>query len=119
MRGNYILAENGDPIACSDTGVWGRWFVTADRTVARTERGEGVRSLWTVSTVFLGIDHNFGPTGDPVLWETLIFGGEHDGEGARYTSLAAARAGHEIWVLVAEGKTTPDAVREMEEGLNG
>lgn len=33
-----------------------------------------------VSTVFLGLDHSFGSFGEckPVLFETMIFGGEHD-----------------------------------------
>lgn len=48
-----------------------------------------------VSTVFLGIDHGFGrrPEDPPVLFETMVFGTD-DQEQWRYTSLAAARAGH-------------------------
>jgi hypothetical protein len=41
----------------------------------------------SVSTVFLGIDHGFRcDRGLPVLWETMIFGGPHDGYQNRYTS---------------------------------
>lgn len=29
----------------------------------------------SISTVFLGIDHNYSNAGPPVLWETMIFGG--------------------------------------------
>lgn len=47
----------------------------------------------TVSTVFLSLDHGFGE-GPPVLWETMIFGGKHDGEQWRYTSREDALAGH-------------------------
>lgn len=68
----------------------------------------GVRAHWrhvgideigasTVSTVFLGLDHahNGGP---PVLWETMVFGGDLDGEQERYTSRADAVAGHAAMV---------------------
>jgi hypothetical protein len=47
-----------------------------------------------VSTVFLGLDHAFRG-GPPVLWETMVFGGVLDGEMDRYTSKAAAFAGHQ------------------------
>ena len=55
-----------------------------------------------VSTVFLSMDHSYSfddegnrienPT--PVLWETMIFGGEHSGYQERYTSHDDALAGH-------------------------
>jgi hypothetical protein len=53
------------------------WFETANRRVAETMIGEA----W-VSTVFLGVDHNFSLTGkvSPVLWETMVFGGTLDQE---------------------------------------
>lgn len=49
-----------------------------------------------VSTVFLGLDHSFGLAGDrlPLLWETMIFGGKHDGYVDRYSSRGAALKGH-------------------------
>ena len=28
-------------------------------------------------TVFLGLDHDFLDRGDPILWETMVFGGPH------------------------------------------
>jgi hypothetical protein len=37
----------------------------------------------TVSTVFLGIDHRYGPDGPPVLFETMVFGGPLDQEQER------------------------------------
>ena len=47
-----------------------------------------------VSTVFLGLDHRWEPDGPPVLYETMIFGGEHDGDMDRYCTRDAAEAGH-------------------------
>lgn len=48
-----------------------------------------------VSTVFLGLDHNFRAAGPPILWETLVFGGVLDGEMRRYASREAALLGHQ------------------------
>jgi hypothetical protein len=35
---------------------------------------------YTVSTVFLVLDHNFGDSNEPILFETMVFGGEEDYE---------------------------------------
>ena len=48
-----------------------------------------------VSTVFLGLDHAWN-SDIPVLWETMIFGGEHDQYQERYTSYEDALEGHKI-----------------------
>ena len=47
----------------------------------------------TVSTVFLGIDHNFGE-GKPLLFETMVFGGKLDEETERYSTWEEAVEGH-------------------------
>lgn len=90
----YILADDGNPEACDDIEVWARWFATADRHVQETYVGK-VR----VSTVFVGIDHNFGK-GTPLLWQTMIFGGVHNGGGKRYASAGDALTGHASFVAL-------------------
>ena len=52
--------------------------------------GDDVR----VSTVFLVLDHAWNSK-TPVLWETMIFGGEHDQYQMRYTSYKDALEGHQ------------------------
>jgi hypothetical protein len=48
-----------------------------------------------VSTVFLGLDHRWAKDeGDPLVFETMIFGGVNDQYQKRYTSYEAAEAGH-------------------------
>lgn len=47
-----------------------------------------------VSTVWLGLNHAFMPGGPPLIFETLIFGGRHDGELQRYSTESEALAGH-------------------------
>ena len=70
MSDKFIL--DGKTPVPADLMTWAAWFEKADRHVAKEER-DGVR----VSTVFLGLDHSFGQ-GPPLLFETMIFGGEHD-----------------------------------------
>jgi hypothetical protein len=52
-----------------------------------------IKGVW-ISTVWLGINHNYGE-GAPVIFETLIFGGKHDGEMERYCTEAEALEGHQ------------------------
>jgi hypothetical protein len=68
------------------------------------------RCLW-VSTVWLGIDHNWTRTGPPLIFETMAF--ERGMEGVdcqRYTTEAQALAGHAALVHAArEGLLDPHA----------
>ncbi len=51
----------------------------------------------SISTVFLSMDHGLaGLIGDetPVLFETMVFGGEHDGYQERYHTYDEAEEGH-------------------------
>jgi hypothetical protein len=84
----YLLADR-QVVACPDTLTWARGIGKLDRRVAGTLIGP-VR----VSTVFLGIDHRFGGKGPPLVFETVIFGGIHDGEMWRYSSWDDAETGH-------------------------
>src|SRR6516164_5670455 len=49
----------------------------------------------TVSTVFLGLDHNILGVGKPVVFETMVFGGVHAGAMNRYCTYQDAKEGHE------------------------
>lgn len=68
------------------------------RRIAFDDLGEGV----TVSTVFLMINHSFGD-GPPILFETMIFGGENDQWQDRYTCYDLAELGHKRAVEIAKG----------------
>ena len=102
---NYIL-EGHNPVGVDDIITWGKWFETADRHVAKTAINDEIN----VSTVFLGLDHSFGG-GPPLLFETMIFGGEHDQYQDRYETWAQAEIGHEKAVVLAsdpEGLNTDE-----------
>lgn len=73
---------------------WASLFEDEDyRRVALTEIGD-VR----ISTVWLGIDHNFWGQGPPLIFETMVFGGPLDEEQERYSTEAQALAGHDQMV---------------------
>lgn len=85
---HYIL-KDGIPVQEPDLLTWAIWYEDFDgRRVANIEIGD-VR----ISTVFLGLDHQWGG-GPPLLFETMIFGGEHDDYQERYSTLEEAMAGH-------------------------
>ncbi len=99
MPGLFILDDDGEPVRVEDLAAWGTWMASHDaiRVVARTHPVPGVR----VSTVFLGLDHNFGfDQSPPILWETMLFVAKPhalaglDLEQWRYPSRQAALQGH-------------------------
>ena len=89
MSLKYIL-KGHTPIICRDLLQWAQWMETADRRVSKTMLGQT-----TVSTVFLGLDHSFGPSGTtPILFETMVFGGPLSDDQRRYTTWDEAVQGH-------------------------
>jgi hypothetical protein len=89
MNSKYIL-KGHTPVAEPNLMKWVQWFGEADATVAQTTVAPGVN----VSTVFLGLDYNDG-VGAPILFETMIFGGERNGECHRYSAWEEAAKGHQ------------------------
>lgn len=77
---------------------WAKWFETADRHVNDTCVAE-VR----ISTIFLGLDHNYRSEGPPLIFESMIFGGTFDLECRRYSTWDEAIAGHEELVCQVKG----------------
>lgn len=94
----YIINDEGNPVEEPDTLAWGRWFKTAERRIMCDKLPNGTR----VSTIFLGLDHSFGG-GSPILYETMVFGGAHDGYQERYTTKEEALLGHKRAVELALG----------------
>ena len=86
----YIL-KNKKPVLCTDIVKWGQWMSSGiNKHVAKTTKGNV-----TVSTIFLGIDHNFINGGNPpILFETMIFGGQYNEEQWRYCTWEEAEEGH-------------------------
>jgi len=87
----YIL-DGKTPVPIYDLHKWVKWCQKNSRIVKRTKLLDVL-----VSTVFLGMDHQFGQ-GEPILFETMIFGGDHDEFQERYSTWEQAEAGHEAAV---------------------
>lgn len=86
------------------------WFERTDETPfqdggRRVARAELKNPDVLISTIFLGWDHSFGRGGDPVLFETMVFGREDmEDYQRRYTTVEEARAGHAQAVRFACGE---------------
>lgn len=92
MTDKFILVGK-EPKAVS-LMEWAAWFEGGvdQRRVALTVLASGVE----VSTVFLGLNHNWGP-GPPLLFETMVFGSATDSDDLdcrRYSTWAEAEVGH-------------------------
>lgn len=93
MAERYTMDDNGEAHVCSDLLTWARWMENADRHICKTETENGV----TISTVFLGLNHSFYDVGQ-LLFETMIFGGDHDQYQERYATKQEAIEGH-MWAV--------------------
>lgn len=129
MFDQYILV-NGKIKKANSFLDYALWFEDMNnRRIDRTEINEDVY----VSTVFLGIDHNFGRIIEekksqwhvgafnaqecektfngrkPILFETMVFGGEYDQYCWRYSSMGEAKIGHWNVVDCIRNGIKPDA----------
>lgn len=98
MSEHYVLGADARTPVPADLMTWARsrargatpqpgdgWARVAEDALG------GVR----VSTVFIGLDHRFGPEpGPPLVFETMVFGGVLDQEWERYSTWDEAAAGH-------------------------
>jgi len=88
--GLYLLDVNRNPVPINDVMTWATGKMNMNTTVARDE----IRGI-LISTVFLGVDHNFLNHGPPVLWETMIFDSDVKTNIRRYSSYEDALIGHQ------------------------
>lgn len=103
---HFYRLEDRRPVRCADLMEWSCWHENpADRIVAKTFIG-----TLEVSTVFLGLDHNFArylPDGDktPILFETMIFGiDEDDTYQTRCATWEEAEEMHRVAVALATAR---------------
>lgn len=86
---HYIL-DGHNVVKAVGLMTWAKWMEenylnlhVADETIGDIR----------VSTVFLGLDHNFG-SGKPLLFETMVFGGLFNNRMNRYSTWEEAVKGH-------------------------
>ena len=93
MKPLYYILDGKKVVSCESVYEWGDKFKeprhVADTFLFGKNRWLNVR----ISTVFIGLDHQYGD-GPPLVFETMIFGGKHDHEQWRYSTWKEAEAGH-------------------------
>lgn len=86
----WVLDDDGVPRMEPDLLAWAHWFETATLSIAY----DRIRGLW-VSTIFLGLDHAYGRSGAPILFETAVLDGRRCGYMRRYRAREEALVGHD------------------------
>lgn len=120
----YYRLEGKETVPC---GLYdSNWMDPTVKHVGDTTRF-GIR----VSTVFLGLDHNLGGYGPPLLFETMVFGGPLNEHCIRYSTVDQAAHGHAQlckrahspwwicadWVVRVVGLAHPDNWWEVRYGI--
>lgn len=98
MRGHYVLVDK-KPVL-TDLMVWAKSMENYEKRKVALNELCGI----DISTVFLGLDHNFSGIGPPLLFETIIFGGKCDGFCERYSTWEEAEEGHRRAVEMVKKK---------------
>jgi hypothetical protein len=90
----YKLDTNKRAVPCS-MEEWS--VITSEEKIVKKSWFGGIQ----VSTVFLGIDGSVRRL-SPILFETMIFGGDEDGFQMRYGTWEESVKGHEEACLIAD-----------------
>jgi hypothetical protein len=72
-----------------------RWAVLFGNHDYCIVRQDSVGESYFISTVWMGLDHGFGYSDEPVIFESMVFKDGADVESARYATEAEALEGHE------------------------
>jgi hypothetical protein len=87
----FVLDDDNNPVPEPNLNKWAMWMeANHPRHVGWTQ----ITSEVVVSTVFLGVDHNWGDDPRPILFETMVFGGERDNDQYRFHTWDEAAAFH-------------------------
>ncbi len=90
----YTLDESNNPVPCT-LREWGDLYETETGQDRRRVASDTVDD-YDVSTVFLGLDHGYGFSKKPLLFETMIFGKEPgDGYQTRCSTWKEAEEMHQ------------------------
>jgi hypothetical protein len=107
---HYYILKNGK-ITPATLLEWVYWFEDfTNRQIENTTLNHNQQNV-TISTVFLGINHDLNFTDlankRPILFETMVFGGHLDQFQWRYRTLGEAKQGHYELVTAVQENRTP------------
>lgn len=106
----FMLDENNNVVGTADIDKWSNWMSAARRIVKQTLYGSVVDQIAAtftgdrqqmVSTVFVGLSYTAEET--PRLFETLVFGGELEGEQTMASTWEEAIRQHDAMVARVNG----------------
>lgn len=109
----HFFNQAGQPITVAE---WSLAFEDFDARRVRFDTVHGAGEAVDVSTVWVGLDHQFGD-GPPLIFESLVFGGPLDGAGLRYATRDEAIEGHAA--LVGEVRQALEALERARRGEGG
>lgn len=109
--GQHYILDGHRPVKAT-LDEWASWFGSANRHVEQT-----TTELHWISTVFLGLDHNYSDRGPPLLFESMVFANQGEVECDidvcwRYASWDDALAGHQALL-----RQIIDVEKKANEGL--
>lgn len=107
----YILV--GKKAKKVDLLTWGKWHEAGKNIIRKSKLPGAIK----VSTIFLGMDHSFG-AGQPILFETMIFGGTHNHYQERYRTFEGAIAGHKRAIGLVNNSKRPGILFRKKRHLN-
>ena len=110
---SYYILDGKTPLKV-DLLTWAKWFETADRVVKSDYIGD-----IHISTVFLGLDHGapFRNEGRPLIFETIIFGGDNDQYQDRYSTYREAEIGHQKALNIVNGSNILNEFLSSKDGI--
>ena len=105
MSNQHYILDKDKKVVLVDRMTWAKWFETSKGRILKQDFFEvsvsGLKAEVQVSTVFLGLDHQWGD-GPPLIFETMIFGGPKNQYQDRYSTYEEALAGHEKALKLAK-----------------
>lgn len=96
MSSHYILDDEHNPVAAGLL-EWAEYFENPHNRRVREDFVGSTR----ISTIFLGLNHQWLPNKPPLIFETMVFGGQIDCQQTRYSTWNEAVAGHQAIVALA------------------
>jgi hypothetical protein len=92
---DYYILKDKEVVMVPDMTEWAEKFENENRRVGADDVGDHF-----ISTVFLGIDHNFSGDGPPLVFETMVFkhGEWSELDMKRYSTWDEAETGHKEMV---------------------
>ncbi len=72
MKKEHYVIDKNHNISTVDLYEWAKWFESVDGRKNRIVKQDKVKRMF-ISTVFLGLDYDWGRTNKPILFETMVF----------------------------------------------